>query len=78
MMMLHELKLYNTECTDYKSKLRYANLHLIFKKKKVVRRFKKHYKNRILWELFHGSGFTGLRLHIYPGIILCELNPMPW
>lgn len=48
------------------------------KKKKVVRRFKKHYKNRILWELFHGSGFTGLRLHIYPGIILCELNPMPW
>lgn len=33
MMMLHELKLYNTECTDYKSKLRYANLHLIKKKK---------------------------------------------
>lgn len=49
------------------------------KKKKVVRRLKKtHYKNRILWELFHGSGFTGLRLHIYPGYVLCELNPIPW
>lgn len=29
MMMLHEVKLYNTECTDYKLKLRYANLYLI-------------------------------------------------
>lgn len=41
MMMLHELKLYNTECTDYKSKLRYANLHLIFKKKKSCQKIQK-------------------------------------
>lgn len=52
MMMLHELKLYNTECTDYKSKLRYANLHLISLKKKLS----EDSKNTIKIE-FYGNYF---------------------
>lgn len=51
--MLHELKLYNTECTDYKSKLRYANLHLISLKKKLSEDKK---KNTIKIE-FYGNYF---------------------
>lgn len=51
--MLHELKLYNTECTDYKSKLRYANLHLISLKKKKL---SEDSKNTIKIE-FYGNYF---------------------